>query len=255
MPPTYLIPALVQSFSVIECISENSEGVTFTDIVTETKVPKSTVFRILHTLENNSWVEKRGDRYYLGYMFIHYGLTTLSGRRIADIAGPVLDYLAEQTGETAHLAVLSGKHSMILEVRESKKHIKLTSSAGQLLPLYCTSHGKLFLAHIIGNDLEGFYFGETLERRTEHTITEITVLRAELDRIRRQGYSVDNQEYQENVRCCAAPIFDRSGCIGAIGVTGTTMTCTVDRMKEISVFVKDAAAGISRQMGMVGIQD
>ena len=148
-------------------------------------------------------------------MFIHYGLTTLSGRRIVDIAVPVLDALVEKVGETAHLAVLSGKNSMILEVRESNKHIKLTSSAGQLLPLYCTSHGKIFLAYIIGNDLEGFYFGETLEKRTEHTITDLSSLRTELRKIRVQGYSVDNQEYHENVRCCAAPIFDRSGgCIG-----------------------------------------
>jgi DNA-binding IclR family transcriptional regulator len=253
MPPSYTIPALVQSFSVINFISKNPDGVTFTDIVTESGVPKSTVFRILHTLEHYAWVEKRGDRFFLGYMFIHYGLTTLSGRRIADIAAPVLESLVDQTGETAHLAVLSGKHSMILDVRESNKHIKLTSPAGQLLPLYCTSHGKLFLAYIVGNDLEGFYFGETLEKKTEHTITELSALRSEIKKIRMQGYSVDNQEYHENVRCCAAPIFDRSGgCIGAIGVTGTTMTCSAERVEEIAMMIKDSAEGISRQMGMIG---
>jgi DNA-binding IclR family transcriptional regulator len=252
MAPSYTIPALARSFEVIECISKNPDGTAFTEIVAKTGAPKSSIFRILHTLEANSWVEKKDDRYFLGYMLIHYGLITLSGRRIADVAKPVLEKLMQETGETSHLAVPSGKNTMILDVCESNKHIKLTSTAGKLLPLHCTSHGKLFLAHIVKDDLEGFYYGETLEKRTEYTITDLGQLKKELEKIRRQGHALDNQEFHENVRCCAAPIFGSNGlCIGAIGVTGTTMTCTPERLDDIARSVKNAAEMISRQMGRI----
>lgn len=252
MSPSYTIPALARSFEVIECISKNPEGAAFTEIVARTGAPKSSIFRILHTLEANSWVEKRDDRYFLGYMLIHYGLITLSGREIADVARPILESLVQTTGETSHLAVPSGKNTMIIDVCESTKHIKLTSTAGKLLPLHCTSHGKLFLAHIVKDDLEGFYYGETLEKRTDYTITDLGKLREELENIRREGHAFDNQEFHENVRCCAAPIFGSTGvCIGAIGVTGTTMTCTSERLEEISHSVKSAAGAISRQMGLI----
>jgi len=252
MAPSYTIPALARTFDVIECISQHHGGMAFSEIVAATGAPKSSVFRILHTLESRAWVEKRDDRYFLGYMLIHYGLTTLSDRRIADVAAPVLDTLTDETGETSHLAVPSGKKSMILEVREAKQHIKLTSTAGNLLPLHCTSHGKLFLAYIIGDDLEGFYYGEDLERRTEHTITDLGALRTEIQQIRSQGYAMDNLEYHDNIRCCAAPVFGRNGaCIGAVGITGTTMTCTIDRVTSLADSVKKAASAISRQMGLI----
>ena len=250
MSPSYTIPALARSFDVINIIAGSEGGAAFSEIVGRTGAPKSSIFRILHTLEAASWVEKAGDRYILGYMFIHYGLSALAGRSIADIARPVLESLTDDTGETSHLAVPSGRKSMILEVRESKRHIITASGAGNLLPLYCTSHGKLFLAHNLGDDLEGFYYGETLEKRTPHTITDLDVLLAELDIIRRRGYAEDRQEYHENIWCGAAPVFGPGGdCIGAAGITGTTITCTPDRVPELCGKVRAAAREITVKMG------
>ncbi len=253
MSPSYTIPALVKTFDIIECISRHPDGLPFMEIVHELGIPKSTVFRILHTLETNSWVEKRGERYQLGYMFIHYGMTTLSKRKIADVAEPILKKLTEDTGETSHLAVPSGKKSMILETFEAKQHIKFTSTVGNLLPMHCTSHGKIFLAHRIGKDLDAFFYGENLERYTANTITDIDKLEAELEKIRTEGRSLDNEEYHENIRCCAAPVFGNDGsCIAAVGITGTTITVTPERLGEISDLVKTAAGNISRNMGRAG---
>ena len=250
MAPSYTIPALARSFEVLEIIAGSKGGATFSDIVSRTGAPKSSVFRILHTLQAASWVEKNGDRYVLGYMFIHYGLSALAGRSIAEISRPVLESLTDDTEETSHLAVPSGRHSMILEVRESRRHITTVSGAGNLLPLYCTSHGKLFLAHNLGDDLEGFYYGERLEKRTPHTITDLSDLQAELDIIRRQGYSEDRQEYHENIWCCAAPVMGPGGtCIGAVGITGTTITCTPDRAADLCDRVRRAAHEITVKMG------
>ena len=252
MAPSYIIPALQRSFEVIHRISEHPDGITFTNLLDSLDMPKSTLFRILHTLETGAWVEKRSDRYHLGYMLIHHGLTALSRRGIKDTAAPILEKLVQETGETSHLAVPSGQQSMILDVRITEKHIKTTSSPGKLLPLYCTSHGKIFLAYLVKENLDGFYYGQDFEQHTEKTITSLENLRTEMLEIRQNGYAMDDEEFIPNVRCCAAPVFSPSGeCIGALGITATTMTFTPDKREAIAASVKEAADELSRQMGSI----
>lgn len=250
MPPSYTIPALARSFAVIDYISKSPEGVTFSDIVSHLKAPKASIYRILYTLEQASWIEKKGDRYHLDYMFIHYGMLTLARRDLPQVAAPHLQQLMEDLGETSHLAVLSGKRSMLAAVNESKNHIKLSSPVGTLLPLNCTSHGKVLLAWAVKEPLETFLKNVELVDRTPRSLTSITDLTRELNIIRRQGYALDNIEFFDDIRCCAAPVFDGSGaCIGAVGITATTARFPLSKVEEISARVQLAAADISQAMG------
>ena len=252
MAPSYIIPALARSFEVIDCISKSADGIAFSEIVKQTGAPKASIFRILHTLEHYSWVEKKNDRYYLDYMFIHYGMQTLSRRDLAAVSQPHLQRLMEDLGATAHLAVLSGKQTMLMAVCESTSHIKLSSPVGTLLPLHCTSHGKLFLAYCVDEPLETFLADVDLEQRTERTLTSISALEQEAVHIRRQGYSIDDLELFDDVRCCAAPVFDGAGhCIGAVGITATRTHFSSARVDSYAARVVEAAAAITRQMGGV----
>ena len=120
MASSYIIPALARTFDVIDYISKFPQGVSFSEIVQHLNAPKSSIFRILHTLESNSWVEKKGDKYCLGFMFIHYGMLTLARRDLAKVAKTHLQCLMDDLGETTHLAVLSGKQSMLMAVCEAR---------------------------------------------------------------------------------------------------------------------------------------
>ena len=142
MEKDYRIPVLVRSMAVINCISSQLEGIGFVELQSRLDIPKTTLFRILHTLEKDDWIEKKNDRYLLGYKMIHYGMVTLSRRNLRTAALPYLRRLMEETEETAHLAVLSGKKSMIIEVCETATHIKMSSQVGSLISLHCSSHGK-----------------------------------------------------------------------------------------------------------------
>jgi DNA-binding IclR family transcriptional regulator len=246
----YQVPILGKTFAIIELISQNADGIGFSRIVSTLGEPKTTVFRILQTLEKNHWVEKRGDLYSLGYMFIHYGLTTLARRDIRARALPYLEELTAAVRESSHLAVLSGKMSMILEVVESPQHIKPVSRIGTLLPMHCTSHGKILLAFGVSAPVREFLAGEVLERKTEHTITDLDALQKEIDRVRAQGYAMDDQEFFGEVRCLAAPVWgpDRK-CIGALGMTATSFSFPSEKVDEYADIVRSIAGGLSREMG------
>ncbi|MDC7225400.1 MAG: IclR family transcriptional regulator [Spirochaetales bacterium] len=253
MASSYTIPVLEKTFSVIKCISENDEGLTLSDIVRRLQAPKSTVFKILHTLENELIVEKKNDRYFLGSMLLHYGLHTLSQRDLKAVAYPHLETLMEKTGETAHLAVPVGMQSMILDVVLTTHPIRFSSPVGSLFPLYCTSHGKTILAFTDDFTLDEYIETNPLHHRTDMTITSADALRSEIEIIRNQGYSMDELEFVDDIRCCAAPVWDSSGkLIGAVGITSTVITFGKDRIEEISGLVKDSAHKISSEMGHRG---
>ena len=250
MAPSYTIPVLGKTFAVIKCISENDDGMTLRDIVKNLEAPKSTVFKILHTLEKELILEKKNDKYFLGSMLIHYGLHTLSQRDLKAVAKPFLSSLMVDTGETSHLAVPVGMQTMILDAVLTTHPIRFSSPVGSLFPLYCTSHGKLFLAYNNNFTLKEYVASNTLMKRTENTITRTAALNKELELIRSRGYSMDEGEFIDDIRCCAAAVQDNKGlCIGAVGITSTTITFTKDRIEEISNAVKKAAIKISNEMG------
>jgi len=246
----YNVPVLTKTFRVIEEIAKHPDGIAFMDIVKNLQEPKSTIFRILHTLESRNWIEKKHDVYILGFMFIHYGLTTLSRKSLRSVARPHLEALTQKVEETTHITVLSGEKSMMLDVIESPHHIKLPSQVGTLLPLHCTSHGKIFLAFTIKADLDEVLHEDEMVKRTPNTITSITEMQKELDRIRERGYSVDDLEYYEDVRCVAAPVWGPDGiCIAAVGITATAASFPRDRIDEYARLVMQTADAVSREMG------
>ncbi len=250
MPASYSIPILEKTFSVIKCISKHDDGLTLSDIVKKLEAPKSTIYKILYTLEQELIIEKKYDRFFLGNMLLHYGLHTLSQRDLKGVARPFLTSLMEETGETAHLAVPVGMQTMILDVVLTTHPIRFSSPVGSLFPLYCTSHGKLFLAHNDEFSLEEYFEANPPVKRTENTITELPAMQKEIEIIKAQGYSMDEVEFVDDIRCCAAPILDNMGSyIGAIGITSTIITFGKERIDEISKTVKNTAFKISTEMG------
>jgi len=250
MAASYTIPVLEKTFAVIKCISEHDNGLTLSDIVKKIKAPKSTVFKILYTLENELIVEKKNDRYFLGSMLIHYGLHTISQRDLKKVAQPFLCSLMEETGETAHMAVSVGMQSMILDVVLTTHPIRFSSPVGSLFPLYCTSHGKIILAFNGSFTVDEYLERNTLIRRTEKTITDPEQLHKEIEKIRSEGYSLDDIEFIDDIRCCAAPVYDNNkNFIAAVGITSTVITFPENRIEEITASVKDTASRISNEMG------
>jgi DNA-binding IclR family transcriptional regulator len=250
MKNNYIVPSLKNSFTILEILASNN-GLTLQEVSQRTSIPKTTVFRILYTLEQEGVIEKQGDKYTIGFRVIQLGMAALSKMELRNIAIPFLYELSIKLGETSHLAVLSDRKSLIIEVCDSPHPVKISSRPGTLVSLHCSATGKVLLAFAIGaENIDAYYEGMKLEKRTDNTITSISEFKKEIQKIFNQGYAVDNEEYYENVRCLAAPIKNAFGkTVAAIGITATTFRFKPEMTQSASTEVIRVATEISKKLG------
>lgn len=169
---------------------------------------------------------------------------------VRSIAIPVLQDLAQSSGETAHLAVLTGDRAMLVEVCDSPHPFRVASRPGTLVPLHCSAAGKVLIAYAVKERLADFFRNTTLEKRTPNTLTRIGDIKREAGRIRARGYAVDEEEFYPDVRCLAAPVWNAQGeVVAAVGITGTATRFTPDKIEPFSVLVVQAAAKVSEGLG------
>ena len=246
----YIIPNLKKACNVLKLLTQEPQGLSLNEISERLDIPKTTALRILTTFCGENMASKRDAKYFVGMALVQTGLSGLASMDVRTVAVPVLQDLAQATGETAHLAVLSGDRAMLVEVCDSPHPFRVASRPGTLVPLHCSSAGKVLIAYAIEEDLADFFRGANLETRTPNTITRIDELEEEAERIRSRGYAVDEEEYYPDVRCIAAPVWDDHGdVVAAVGITGTATRFTPEKVEPFSVLVVEAAGRVSEGLG------
>jgi len=246
----YLIPNLSKACHVLKELAKHEQGMSAAEIAQDLSIPRTTAFRILRTLVHEGLVEKAGRVFHAGPGLVEIGSRVLSQVRVREQAIPVLQRLTRETGETAQLAVLSGLHSLILEVCDSPNPIRVASRPGTLADLHCSATGKVFLAYLYGDQLETILPSLELHRRTANTITDLKRLEVEVRHIQQQGYAVDDEEYYEGARCLAAPVW-QSGMqvVASVGITATVQRFVRGRIPEVARVVVAGASELSRFLG------
>lgn len=232
-------------------LAESDRGLTAAEIENKLGMPHTTVFRILKTLIHEQMASKREKLYFAGNNLLNIGLQMVSTNKLRQRAVPVLHELSKLTGFSSHLAVLSGYNSLIIEVCDSPNPTKIASRQGTLAPLHCSSTGKIFLAHIYADKLNDIYDEVGFEKRTDNTITSVAQMQAELTKVMAKGYALDNREYNKDIRCLAAPIYDHRGTpVAAIGVTSHVCDFTPNLIDSISLLVKQAGTKLYFKAGL-----
>jgi len=161
-----------------------------------------------------------------------------------------LSCLATKTGFTSHLAIPSGYQSLILEVHDSPNPVRVASRSGTIVPLYCSSTGKVFLAYQYADQLDNYFSRASFEKHTKSTIVTLAEMKKEIEYIKQQGYAVDNQEFHDDICCLAAPVRNSLGnVVAAIGVTGPATHFTRQMQTDIGIFVKKVAEELSIELG------
>ena len=192
------------------------------------------------------------ELYRLGAKCLRLSQAYTRTRLLTRHARPILVALSRETGETAHLAVLSAFEVVHLDGEQAAGMIAGTLRVGDRLPSHCTALGKVLLAGLPKDDLEP-YVATSLERFTPETITEPDLVRAELDDIRGRGWALARQELEEGLNAIAAPVRDQTGeVVAALSVSGPTFRLDDDRMRELVGRVTDAADRISMRLGHAG---
>jgi DNA-binding IclR family transcriptional regulator len=245
------VGVLTKVLSIFDLLNRSRDGLQLRAIAEQTKLNKSTAYRFLAHLEREGYlVRDNAGAYLLGPRLVHLGSGSTYQSTIRKVSRPTLEALWRETGETVNLAVSDGREIIYLDVIESPHNFRLVSQIGMRRPLHCTALGKAVLAWQATNFRDELLATTKLEKLTPNSITRPSELVAELGRIQRRGYALDDEEVELGARCVAAPVLDSSGQIAAgISVSGPTIRMTRSRTAQIAEAVKAAALEISSHLG------
>ncbi|MDP4108598.1 MAG: IclR family transcriptional regulator [Bacillota bacterium] len=215
---------LNRAFSIIECLSEQNEGMGITEVSKQVGLHKSTVFRILNALRELGYVKKNeeNEKYGLSMKFLQLSSMMLNDMDIKVKLYPYLKRLALFTHQTAHLCIMKNKNAVYLDKVEAYSGTRMFSSIGSSVPLHSTAIGKVLVAWLPREIMEPILVNMRFEPRCVNTILTRGEYIKELEITRNRGYGTDDLENEEGIRCAAAPIRDHLGnVIAAISVSGS----------------------------------
>lgn len=242
---------VARAFAILDMlISKGDAGLSLSEVSSHLRVSKSTAHRYLTTMEELEVVKRdEWDRFSLGPKLIELAGAFLSNLDLRNESEPILEQLSAQTLETVHLAIPSGNDIIYIAKVDSPQSVRMASRIGTRNPMPCTALGKAILAHYPSDRLEEI-IRDGLPERTTFSLTTPEALRAELERVRAQGFATDDQENEMGVRCAGAPIFDYAGkVIGAISVSGPASRISKEKSIEFGQLTHDAAQQVSRRLG------
>jgi len=247
----YLSTTVQKALDVLGLFREQSV-LPFTEIRECLGLSKSTLFRLLYTLERNEYLSRdENGRYSLGVnvFILGHSLTRESVLRRA--ATPSLLDLSQRFNMTVHLGILEGTTVVILQKIESSSGIKMVSRVGAVVPAHCTGQGKTLLAFSPQEKVEEVVNIHGLTRYTPNTITTANGLFEELAAIRARGYTIDNSEHEKHIRCVAVPILNEQGGIeAALSVTGLVVEFPGEEsLRRTADMLRDTAETIRRDLG------
>ena len=227
---------------------------TLTAISVRSGLPKSTVFGLLTTMRDYDVVTQRSDgRYALGLRLFEYGCRVSSSWNGSAVAHPYMEHLAAEVNASAMLSICENGYVVTLDQVEGRGDLRIVSNLGAPLPIYCTSQGKVFLAHMSESVAAGLLSRTAFTPFTPHTITDAKALLAVLPQIRADGYAVENGEYKIGLRSIAAPVRDRSGTVQyTVGVIGMFRSVHSEEFQQAIACVVSTGRMISAALGFSG---
>lgn len=254
----YHVNVLAKALDVLEALVGAGEALGLTDISEKGRMSKPSAFRILATLEKRGYVARARDsrKYLPGTQLIALGASLLRNIDLSRVAAPALEHLVGLFGETSNLAILDGPRIRYVAIVESSKPLRMANDIGTLDMVHSTALGKAYLA-AMGPDAARAFVGQlTLSRVTPRTIVDPEELLLDLDRTRKRGHSIDDEENQLGGRCVGAAILDGIGQpVAAVSVSAPLARMPDSLVPVVGRAVQDAAREIAAAMGFASQPD
>jgi IclR family acetate operon transcriptional repressor len=246
------IQSLDRGLLILETVGKSREPVNLSQLAAMLGIDRSSAFRLANTLKRRGFLANpsAGRDYVLGPSVWRLSRQYDWSNMLALVAHEALKALAAETNETAHLAVREGRKALFIDHITSSHVISISGQTGELVPLYCTSHGKALLSDFEERNLIDLFGAKPLKAYTRNTIQTIRSLAAECRSIREKGFASDEAEYLEGVRCLAAPIRDRDGAvIASIGISAPASRFPKERERELAARVVAVAVQVAEMVG------
>jgi DNA-binding IclR family transcriptional regulator len=236
---------------ILETLQGSASGLGLKAICDATGIHKSTAHRFLKHLEREGYlIHTEAGAYLIGPRLSQMTARVHPQANLQAVARPVLWELWKSTQETVNLAVLDQNTVLYVEVMESPHEFRLSSRVGTRRPLHATALGKALAAFLPGELRDGILGTISFQPSTQKTIMNMVQLRRELQKIRRQGYALDDEEAVMGARCVSAPILDSKGeAVAAVSVSGPVTRVSLGQVAILAEAVTSAARSISASMG------
>jgi IclR family transcriptional regulator, pca regulon regulatory protein len=208
--PDYM-QSLARGLEVIRAFEHARPTLSITAVARLTNISRAAARRCLYTLAQLGYVSGSEGIYELTPRILSLGYAYLSAMPLARIAQPVLERISDRLHESCSIAVLDGDEIVYVARAATQRILSIGLGVGSRLPAYCTSMGRMLLAYLNDSDLDAYLARVTLQRHTQHTITDKSVLRKELQRVRTAGYVMVDQELEMGLRSIAVPVKQPDG--------------------------------------------
>jgi len=247
------VKSLIKALRILDALGDRPGGLGITDLSSALGAPKSTVHRLVATLEAAGYAvfDPPTARYVLGSRVAKLGEQLNYQSPLLTFGVSTLEQLTNNCKEASHLAILEGTEVVYVSREESKDPVRISFGMGHRAPAHCTALGKALLAGLTDAEIRMLYKNQRkLERLTPQTCASLDDLVAQMAAIRREGIASDNEEYMPGLRCVAAPVRDFSArIVAAMSLSMFKHKMTAQRRALFKAALLQAGADLSQKLG------
>lgn len=240
-----------KALGLLVLLGDEPRGASAAEISRRADLPFSTTYRLLGSLTRDGFVdyEPDGRRYHLGLRIFQLGQRVSNHHGFAGTALPILRRVTEETGEATILSVRDGIHHLTVNKVDGPQTFRVTSDPGFLGALHTTSVGKALVAFAEDEDREKLLEELPLEPLTTLSITDRDAFRAEIEKVRRQGYAVMDEENELGMRAIAVPVFNSQGvAFASLATAAPVFRLSVEAMEAMVPLLQAAAVELSARL-------
>jgi len=245
-----VVSAVARAFSVLDRISRDP-SVGLEQLSREVHLAKATAHRLLATLQTLGYARRDDhDRWAMTLKLFNTGSRALDHLDLYAAARPAAEELARDLRETVHMGVLEGDSAVYVLKMESVQTIRMFSRVGRRIPLHCTAIGKVLLAYAPEEERSALLGSARLVAYTPRTLISRVAVKADLEKVRGQGFAVDDEEHEQGIRCIGAPVFSHTGeVVAALSASWPSYRFPRDAVGPATLAVRAAAARVSSILG------
>lgn len=247
-----IIQSVERALLILDLFDEYETELKITDISARMNLHKSTVHSLLKTLQKFHYIDQNMEngKYRLGMKLFERGNFVIQNLDMRAVAKNHLTELSMKTGNTIHLVILDGKEGVYIDKVEGSSATVLYSRIGRRIPIHCSAVGKALVAFKNQTELAAILTDYEYGSNTPNTITSEKDFLAELQKVREQGFALDNEENEPGVACIAVPIRNHTGqVVAAMSMSQPATRLNTQTIEESMAMLKEAAQQISVKLG------
>ncbi|MDF2614630.1 MAG: transcriptional regulator, IclR family [Clostridia bacterium] len=239
-----------RALQLLEIVSEYPQGLSTKELENLLELNKVTTHRLLATLENRGFLERRGSNYIVGLKMVELSSMKLNNIELKTEADPYLRQLVNILKLPVQMAICEQSEAIFIEKIQTVNSFRMYCQIGKRIPLYCSGVGKVLLMQEEDETILAKLSKITFEKFTPNTLETPMQVLEEIRVARKNGYAIDNAEHESDIFCIAAPIYDYRGkIIAAISIAGESKTFIEQPTDECITLVKQTAMDISARLG------